>query len=693
MSLEKLSKNGKKYDVSINGMIDFMNDNIDATLDEKLKPMSGRKISPEANRWARNTFLGNGTEEMTLIGTIGEFVNGIIPISGQLADVRDVVFSANKGDGLGIVLSGVGVFPGLDALKKGPKVIKKIAKKADEAIMAINKALGINITPKILDSVDEIAAITKKGAKEFTEAMGEWVARNRKALSQLVPNSMIVSKMDELQYLLDKAICFITQGKCFVEGTLVRMEYGYKNIEDIVVGEKVLSFNINTGKLEYKKVLNVLKNTTETTRSIKFNNNVEIEATLNHPFYIVNKGFFKAKELKENDEILSSSDKVARILSLQNNYYFKKDVYNLYVEDNHNYFVSELEVLVHNKSIKYTSEFIEAFKRAIGDKNDYESILKLLEEAQNNDLTRSISKNRYDELMDACFVARTKILSKGNKTIERVCVDDYVFSYNEQKNIIEEKIVKNIFSHKVSEIYKITIKNSKEDIEKLKTTKEHRFYSGMKYVAVEDLKIGMKLFSVNDDEIKIINIEKEKVTGGVIVYNIEVKDNHNYFVGKNKILVHNKKMRYKNIKDIPKDKLKNKPRTRNLPEHFENGGEVVISDDNTWILGLPATNKIKGKYEILNNGYYISKHKDGLGDLLEHTIATLKYDSKYLNGYYENDIKLFKIGMLQNSKFDYKIKNIEAYMDELGIVGHHQNYNELNKMYIIILDMMVQQNL
>ena len=174
-SLKKLSKNGKKYDVSINGMIDFMNDNIDVTLDEKLKPMSGRKISPEANRWARNTYkqmvLGNGTEEMTLIGTIGEFVNGIIPISGQLADARDVVFSANKGDGLGVVLSGIGLLPGLDTLKRGPKVIKKMAKKADEAIMAINKAIGTNITPKILDSVDQIAAITKKGAKEFTEAM------------------------------------------------------------------------------------------------------------------------------------------------------------------------------------------------------------------------------------------------------------------------------------------------------------------------------------------------------------------------------------------------------------------------------------------------------------------------------------------------------------------------------------------
>ena len=662
-SLKKLSKNGKKYDVSINGMIDFMNDNIDVTLDEKLKPMSGRKISPEANRWDRNTYkqmvLGNGTEEMTLIGTIGEFVNGIIPISGQLADARDVVFSANKGDGLGVVLSGIGLLPGLDTLKRGPKVIKKMAKKADEAIMAINKAIGINITPKILDSVDEIAAITKKGAKEFTEAMGEWVARNRKALSQLVPNSMIVSKMDELQYLLDKAICFITQGKCFVEGTLVRMEYGYKNIEDIVIGEKVLSFNINTGKLEYKKVLNVLKNTTDKTMDIKFDNNTTVESTEKHPFYLKNKGFVEAKDLKINDGILSSDGKSLKIVEIkESDYFIKKEVYNLYVEDNHNYFVTKGELLVHNRGKQYTAEEILKLMEAIGDTNDYKKILELIEEAKKSDITKAITQNRYDELMDACFVAGTKILSKGNKTIEKVCVDDYVFSYNEQKNIIEEKIVKNIFSHKVSEIYKITIENSKEDIEKLKTTKEHRFYSGMKYVAVEDLKIGMKLFSVNDDEIKIINIEKEKLTGGVIVYNIEVKDNHNYFVGRNKILVHNKKKIYNKNNPIPKDLLNGKPKnSKDISKHFNNGGEIAIKDDGTWIYGLPKGNKVKE----LKNGNYAVLYKNGKEDFLDHKIARVDYNREYLNGTYGNDFQLYNFGMStvkdKNGNFIFKSPN------------------------------------
>lgn len=315
-SLKKLSKNGKKYDVSINGIIDFMNDNIDVTLDEKLKPMSGRKISPEANRWARNTYkqmvLGNGTEEMTLIGTIGEFVNGIIPISGQLADARDVVFSANKGDGLGVVLSGIGFLPGLDTVKRGPKVIKKIAKKADEVVMAINKAIGTNITPKILDSVDEIATITKKGAKEFTEAMGEWVARNRKALSQLASNSMIVSKMDEFKAFKQRLICVFTKGNCFVKGTLVKTEYGHKEIEKIEIGERVLSLNTKNNKLEYKVVLNTLRSKTIKTILFEFEDNIIVETTPDHKFFVLNKGFVKAENMCENDIVLNNKFKGTR---------------------------------------------------------------------------------------------------------------------------------------------------------------------------------------------------------------------------------------------------------------------------------------------------------------------------------------------------------------------------------------------
>ena len=49
---------------------------------------------------------------------------------------------------------------------------------------------------------------------------------------------------------------------CFVAGTKVKTETGFKNIEDIKIGDKVYSYNLNNNSLELKKVLNTIKSNT-----------------------------------------------------------------------------------------------------------------------------------------------------------------------------------------------------------------------------------------------------------------------------------------------------------------------------------------------------------------------------------------------------------------------------------------------
>ena len=68
---------------------------------------------------------------------------------------------------------------------------------------------------------------------------------------------------------------------CFVDGVKVTTDKGYKNIEDINVGEKVL-----THKGEFKTVLNT-KNIEYEGEVIKINEN--ITCTLDHKFYVLNK--------------------------------------------------------------------------------------------------------------------------------------------------------------------------------------------------------------------------------------------------------------------------------------------------------------------------------------------------------------------------------------------------------------------
>ena len=217
----------KNPDFSIQGIIKFGNEEIDRNADEKLKPIMGREIRPEAYKWYKDTAkqisLGAGAKEATLLGTAAEVGIGFTP-AGWVFDIRDLAINLEKGDGWGATYSALGVIPMGDIVKKGPKVLKNMAKNADEAISAINKAAGTNITPRILDSIDEIAVAAKKGAKEFTEAMGNWKARNTKALSQLVSNSMIVSKMDEFTRYLKDLVCYLTKYGCLTAGTKVKIK-------------------------------------------------------------------------------------------------------------------------------------------------------------------------------------------------------------------------------------------------------------------------------------------------------------------------------------------------------------------------------------------------------------------------------------------------------------------------------------
>ena len=87
---------------------------------------------------------------------------------------------------------------------------------------------------------------------------------------------------------------------CFVAGTKVKMSNGLeKNIEDIQIGEEVLSYNIHTKKLEFKKVTELYTQVHDLvggdiTVKTKFNNGIELHNTIANPFWSKDKGFVAA---------------------------------------------------------------------------------------------------------------------------------------------------------------------------------------------------------------------------------------------------------------------------------------------------------------------------------------------------------------------------------------------------------------
>jgi len=142
------------------------------------------------------------------------------------------------------------------------------------------------------------------------------------------------------------------QSNCFVAGTQVYTENGYKNIEDIKVGEKVYSYNFDTNSLELSKVVDTIRNTTNTTYKMTIGNS-ELEMTHMHPLYIVGKGWVEANKINIGDKILDANGNKIEITNITTIEHSNPiPIYNITVDGNHNYYVGNNRILVHNKGDK-----------------------------------------------------------------------------------------------------------------------------------------------------------------------------------------------------------------------------------------------------------------------------------------------------------------------------------------------------
>ena len=94
---------------------------------------------------------------------------------------------------------------------------------------------------------------------------------------------------------------------CFTHDTMVTLSDGtYEKICKIKPNDMIKTYNDETGKLQNSKVLETVKVLHDNIVKYKFNNNTIIEATDNHPFYVVDKGYKAPLEIGDvvlNDEL------------------------------------------------------------------------------------------------------------------------------------------------------------------------------------------------------------------------------------------------------------------------------------------------------------------------------------------------------------------------------------------------------
>lgn len=142
---------------------------------------------------------------------------------------------------------------------------------------------------------------------------------------------------------------------CFEAGTPVAVEGGFKPIEKIVVGDKVLSRSDETGETAFKSVVELIpgreRSIWEVTVEVKVaTGEVKrevIRTTEEHPFRTQRGKWIEASKLAVGDEVATAEGGAVTILQVQKTTRVAP-TYNFEVNDFHTYFVGNLEVWVHN---------------------------------------------------------------------------------------------------------------------------------------------------------------------------------------------------------------------------------------------------------------------------------------------------------------------------------------------------------
>ncbi len=296
----------------------------------------------------------DGTTNKLIIWDDQKYIKYVSNGSKEISDltVDEVVERDNSDFTCGNVLSKIGVN---DESQQPTEIIPnknyavKLSISGNVMTISLNSTTGANF-----DKVNYVVYKTDNYSSVDYTKDGETTSNDKANSFKTTYNVSIIQGMTSY-----KVIAYTTTGNkiseetytssiCFVAGTKVLTENGYKNIEDIKVGDMVYSYNLDNNEKELKKVTRTIKSSTEETYIVTINGK-KVEMSPRHQVYVIDKGWVRAYDLKIGDKMLSSNKKVIDITNIERkNYEGGISTYNLTVDGNSNYYVSEIQVLVHN---------------------------------------------------------------------------------------------------------------------------------------------------------------------------------------------------------------------------------------------------------------------------------------------------------------------------------------------------------
>lgn len=142
---------------------------------------------------------------------------------------------------------------------------------------------------------------------------------------------------------------YLTPTSCFVAGTKVWTQQGRVPIEQIKIGDRVLSQDPDTGELAFKLVLNTTLRPPSPMIKVAVDGE-DIVTTLGHPMWVAEKRWRMAKLLEVGDQLHG----VSGILTIDevDDQMPMNEAHNLVIADWATYFVGEKGVLVHDNTYR-----------------------------------------------------------------------------------------------------------------------------------------------------------------------------------------------------------------------------------------------------------------------------------------------------------------------------------------------------
>ena len=153
---------------------------------------------------------------------------------------------------------------------------------------------------------------------------------------------LLVEDTDYIPTDLDKQ-----EPQCFVAGTLVRTDQGMKPIESIEIGDQVWAYDVACSNRVLKSVLKTFVRKRNHWIKLQINDEM-IEVTAEHPFFVPDKGWVSAGNLRTGDKLLSFDPDNEVSVRASERLPGPVTVYNFEVQDLHDYFVTDEGILVHN---------------------------------------------------------------------------------------------------------------------------------------------------------------------------------------------------------------------------------------------------------------------------------------------------------------------------------------------------------